>query len=90
MTTVAIERAQKDLPDLMRRALKGEEILIASEDQKTSVRLLPAGFDEAVAARRGYGLKCLPGRRVMLRVVTPLRDPDFVITAYFDRTRTCV
>jgi Domain of unknown function (DUF4258) len=33
--------------------------------------------------------KCLPGRHVMLRVVTPLNDPDYVITAYFDRTRPC-
>jgi antitoxin (DNA-binding transcriptional repressor) of toxin-antitoxin stability system len=55
MTTVAIEKAQKDLPDLIRRALKGEEILITGEDQKVSVRLLPAGFDEAVAVQRGYG-----------------------------------
>ena len=34
-------------------------------------------------------LKCLPGRHVMLRVVTALTDPDYVITAYFDRTRPC-
>jgi hypothetical protein len=34
-------------------------------------------------------LKCLPGYHVMLRVVTPLRDPEYVITAYFDRTRPC-
>ena len=33
--------------------------------------------------------KCLPGRHVMLRVVTPLNDPNYVITAYFDRTRPC-
>ena len=54
MTTVAIEKAQRDLPDLIRRALKGEEIVIAGED-KTSVRLLPVGFDEATALQRGYG-----------------------------------
>ena len=35
-------------------------------------------------------LKCLPGRQVMLRVVTPLHDPEYVITAYFDRTKPCV
>ena len=34
-------------------------------------------------------LKCLPGRHVMLRVVTPGSDPEYVITAYFDRTRPC-
>lgn len=33
--------------------------------------------------------KCLPGRHVMLRVVTLLDDPEYVITAYFDRTRPC-
>jgi len=54
MTTVALEKAQKDLPDLIRRALKGEEILIAGEGQ-TPVRLLPVAFDEATALQRGYG-----------------------------------
>jgi len=34
-------------------------------------------------------LKCLPGRHVMLRVVTPLNDPEYVISAFFDRTRSC-
>jgi hypothetical protein len=38
--------------------------------------------------RRSF-LKCLPGRHVMLRVVTPLHDPEYVITAYFDRTKPC-
>jgi len=54
MTTVAIEKAQKDLPDLIRRALKGEEILITGEGQ-ASVRLLPTGFNEPTAHQRGYG-----------------------------------
>jgi hypothetical protein len=31
----------------------------------------------------------LPGRHVMLRVVTALHDPDYGITAYFDRKRPC-
>jgi len=39
--------------------------------------------------RRRSFLKCLPGRHVMLRVVTPADDPEFVITAYFDRTKPC-
>ena len=38
---------------------------------------------------RSSYLKCLPGRHVMLRVVTPVNDPDYVITAYFDRTKPC-
>ena len=33
--------------------------------------------------------KCLPGRHIMLRVVTAETDPDYVITAYFDRKRPC-
>jgi hypothetical protein len=43
---------------------------------------------ETKSGRRSF-LKCLPGRRVMLRVVTSLNDPDYVITAYFDRTKPC-
>ena len=43
---------------------------------------------ETKGLRRSF-LKCLPGRRVMLRVVTPLHDPAYVITAYFDRTKPC-
>jgi hypothetical protein len=39
--------------------------------------------------RRSF-LRRVPGRRIMLRVVTPLHDPDFVITAYFDRTKPCM
>jgi len=34
-------------------------------------------------------LKRLPGRHVMLRVVTARDDVDYVITAYFDRTKPC-
>lgn len=43
---------------------------------------------EVSGARRSF-FKCLPGRHVMLRVVTPLTDPEYVVTAYFDRTRPC-
>ena len=42
-----------------------------------------------VTTRRRSFLKCLPGRHVMLRVVTATDDPEFVITAYFDRTKPC-
>jgi hypothetical protein len=35
-------------------------------------------------------LKCLPGRHVMLRIVTSAYDPKYVITAYFDRKKSCV
>jgi Domain of unknown function (DUF4258) len=43
---------------------------------------------ETEGSRKSY-LKCLPARHVMLRVVTPVLDPEFVITAYFDRTKPC-
>jgi hypothetical protein len=33
--------------------------------------------------------KRLPGRHVMLRVVTTREDPEYVVTAYFDRTNPC-
>ena len=38
--------------------------------------------------RRLY-LKCPSARHIMLLVVTPADDPDYVIIAYFDRTRPC-
>jgi hypothetical protein len=38
--------------------------------------------------RRSF-FKCLPGRHVMLHVVTPVRDPEYVVMAYFDRTKPC-
>ena len=34
-------------------------------------------------------LKSLPGRQFMLRVVTPVHEPGYVITAYFDRRKPC-
>ncbi|WP_280174732.1 hypothetical protein [Hyphomicrobium sp. CS1BSMeth3] len=39
--------------------------------------------------RRLSYLKCLAGRRIMLRVVTADDDPHYVITAYFDRKCPC-
>ena len=51
--------------------------------------LAESDTSETVNGRTSF-FKCLPGRHVMLRVVTPERDPHFVITAYFDRTRPCV
>lgn len=50
--------------------------------------LLHPDTTETKGSRRSC-FKRLPGRHVMLRVVTPLNDPDYVITAYFDRTRPC-
>ncbi len=57
MTTVTIEKAQQDLPQLVKRALAGEEIVIEVENELVRLALCPAGlrFDESVARRRGYG-----------------------------------
>jgi len=40
--------------------------------------------------RRQSYLKCLPSRRVMLRVIVPINDAEYVISAYFDRRKPCV
>lgn len=50
--------------------------------------LLNPDTTEIKGNRRSF-LKCLPGRHVMLRVVTALHDSEYVITAYFDRTKPC-
>lgn len=57
MTHIPLAQAQKDLPSLIRRALEGEDIVIAGEDQRPAVRLsaVPPAFDEEMARRRGYG-----------------------------------
>ena len=43
---------------------------------------------ETTGSRRSF-LRCIPGHRIMLRVVTPLHDPNYMITAYFDRKKPC-
>ena len=53
MTTITLDKAQQDLPDLIKRALAGEEIVIAAEDKL--VRLTPTAFDEITARKRGWG-----------------------------------
>lgn len=57
MTTITLDEAQKELPNLIKRALEGEDIIIAGEDQRSAVRLsaVPPAFDEETARRRGYG-----------------------------------
>ena len=51
--------------------------------------ILNPDVTETRGSRRFY-FKCLPGRHIMLRVVTAENDPEYVITAYFDRKRPCV
>jgi antitoxin (DNA-binding transcriptional repressor) of toxin-antitoxin stability system len=65
MTTITLEKAQAELPDIVKRVLAGEEILIEADDRR--VRLSPVlsayQFDEATAHRRGYG--CMKGQFVV-------------------------
>lgn len=57
MTLVPLSQAQKDLPSLIKRALEGEEIVVAGLDDQPAVRLSPAkpAFNEELARARGYG-----------------------------------
>ena len=57
MTTVTVQKAQQDLPALIKRALAGEEIVIEVDDQRVRLAQEPPTptFDEAAARRRGYG-----------------------------------
>jgi Domain of unknown function (DUF4258) len=50
--------------------------------------LLSPDQTEIKSGRQSF-LKSLPGRRVMLRVVTAQNNPEYIITAYFDRTKPC-
>ena len=57
MTTITLEKAQQDLPLLVKRVLAGEEIMIEAENMLVRLAICPAEprFDEATARRRGYG-----------------------------------
>ena len=56
MTTITLQKAQQDLPALIKRALAGEDIVIEVDDQKIRLAQVTSNaFDETVARRRGYG-----------------------------------
>lgn len=50
--------------------------------------ILRPDVTETKGSRRSF-FKCLPGRHIMLHVVTAENDPEYVITAFFDRKRPC-
>jgi antitoxin (DNA-binding transcriptional repressor) of toxin-antitoxin stability system len=60
MTTITLENAQQNLPDLIKRALGGEEIVIETSEatavQLAPVARVPAGGKEQVASYRGRGV----------------------------------
>ena len=77
MTTITLEKAQNDLPALVKRALAGEDIVIQVDDQKVRLAQVPASptFDEATARRRGYGV--LKGKLVVgPEFFEPLSDEE--------------
>ena len=62
MTQITLDKAQQDLPDLVARALAGEEVVIVAADKLVRLevvaptRIDAMEFDEEVARRRGYGI----------------------------------
>ncbi|MDX2259203.1 MAG: hypothetical protein NW205_09855 [Hyphomicrobiaceae bacterium] len=58
MTTVPLEQAQAELPELVSRAVAGEEIVISAGDRlvKLAVEAKAPVFDEDTARRRGWGM----------------------------------
>jgi antitoxin (DNA-binding transcriptional repressor) of toxin-antitoxin stability system len=56
MTTISIEKAQQELPDLVQRALEGEDIVIRANDAM-AVKLAPVPQTEAQrGSYRGRGV----------------------------------
>ena len=58
MITITLEKAQQDLPALIKRVLAGEDIVIEAEERKVRLSPVPGPpeFNEAIARRRGYGV----------------------------------
>ena len=67
MTTVTLEKAQQDLPVLVKRALAGEEIVIeASEAAAVRLAPIPHASDRPVAPGASYrGRGALKGQLVV-------------------------
>jgi antitoxin (DNA-binding transcriptional repressor) of toxin-antitoxin stability system len=75
MTTISIDKAQKDLAILVKRAVAGEDIIIESDDMQVRLLPVPRGFDAVTARRRGYGL--LKGKLVVgPEFFEPLSDEE--------------
>jgi antitoxin (DNA-binding transcriptional repressor) of toxin-antitoxin stability system len=60
MTTITLENAQQNLPDLIKRALGGEEIVIETSEaaavQLAPVARAPAGVNRPLESYRGRGV----------------------------------
>ena len=62
MTTITLEKAQADLPALLKRALDGEEIVVVLDGQHVRLAPVPgeAASLEERARLRGWG--CMKGQ----------------------------
>ena len=86
-----------DLGDSMLRTIAkagyaGVELAQHPDEFGSPERLIQTLSDPDETETRGHRksfLRCFPDRKFALRVVTPLHEPDYVITAYFDRRRPC-
>jgi antitoxin (DNA-binding transcriptional repressor) of toxin-antitoxin stability system len=79
MTTITLENAQQNLPDLIKRALGGEEIVIETSEaaavQLAPVARVPAGAKEQPESYRGRGV--LKGQLVVgPEFFEPLSDDE--------------
>ena len=80
MTTITLEKAQQDLPALIKRVLAGEDIVIGTQD--AAVRLTPVtavpSQQEAQPARKSYrGRGALKGQLVVgPEFFEPLSDEE--------------
>ena len=79
MTTITLEKAQQDLPALIKRVLAGEDIVIGTQD--AAVRLSPvttAQSQEAQPVRKSYrGRGALKGQLVVgPEFFEPLSDEE--------------
>jgi len=74
MTTITLENAQQNLPDLVKRALDGEEIVIETGGA-AAVQLAPVGVKARGASYRGRGV--LEGQLVVgPEFFEPLSDEE--------------
>jgi hypothetical protein len=58
MTSVTVEKAQADLPNLIKRAVAGEEIVIEATSLGSRIKLeimAADTFNPVIAKQRGYG-----------------------------------
>ncbi len=85
MTMIPLEKAQQDLPALIKRVLAGEDIVIGTQD--TAVRLSPVATAQSQAAdpaRKSYrGRGALKGQLVVgPEFFEPLSDEECGVGNY--------